>query len=140
MNAPQPDPRKPSAEIPGEIVYAAQIESFDKLPKAMQDKLIEVNPKARKKAAVIYVGKTRLEAEERYANHLVGYKSSRLVRKHHRQLIVLDRWKPKFPFALSPKLVKAIYLLARRSRADGAKREAEVARLLRDAGFFVHSA
>jgi hypothetical protein len=140
MSTPKPDPRKPSAESIGEIVYAVLIESFSKLPRKLQDKLMEANPRARKKAAVIYVGKTRLEAEARYANHLAGYKSSRLVEKHRRQLIVLDRWKPEFPFAISPRLTKAIYLLARRSRADGAKREAEVAGLLRDAGFFVHSA
>ena len=140
MSQPKNEPHKPSNETVGEIVYAVLLEPFGKLPKKLQGKLTEVNPEARKKAPVIYVGKTRLAAEERYANHLRGYKSSRLVERHHRQLIVLDRWKPEFPFGLSERVLKQVYLLARRSRANGAKREAEVARIFREAGFHVHSA
>jgi len=140
MSQPSKEPIKPSNEILGAIVYAVLLLPFDKLPAKLQRELLEIHPKARKKAPVIYVGQTRLSAEERHANHLRGYKASKLVRKHHRQLIVLDRWKPEFPFAISPKVVKQVYLLARRSRGNPAKREAEVARILRDAGFFVHSA
>jgi hypothetical protein len=61
------------------------------------------------------------------------------VRKHQQQLMVLDRWKPELPFAVSPGLVKQVYLLARRNQGDAAKREAAVAELFRKAGYYVYS-
>jgi hypothetical protein len=135
-----PTPKRPTSELTGSIVYAIWLQPFGKLPASLQKELIATHGLAKKKAPVIYVGQTRLEAEDRYANHLAGYKGSRTVKKHHRQLIVLDKWKPAFPFAISPDLVKAIYFLARRSKGNPTDREAAVATLLRQAGFYVHSA
>ena len=136
----KPTPKRPTSELSGSIVYAIWLEPFGKLPASLQKELVATHPLAKKKAPVIYVGQTRLEAEDRYANHLAGYKGSRTVKKHHRQLIVLDKWKPVFPFAVSPDLVKAIYFLARRSKGNPTDREAAVATLLRQAGFYVLSA
>ena len=134
------EPRRPTKELLGTIVYAVWLEPFGKLPASKQKKLIEQHPLARKKAPVIYVGQTRLEAEARYENHRNGHKASSLVRRFGRQLVVLDKWKPRFPFAISPDVVKAIYFLARRSNGEPKAREAAVATLLRQAGFYVHSA
>ena len=130
---------KPAKGVEGAIVYAVLLQVFSKLPESWQRKLAETHPLAGKNAPVIYVGQTKLPAEERFANHLEGYKGSAKVRRYHRQLMVLDRWKPELPFAVSPRLIKQVYLLARRSKADPAKREAAVAELFRKAGFYVYS-
>lgn len=140
MSDKTPEPNRPGSDTEGTIVYAVLLESFGKLPASWQKRLIETHPDARRKAPVLYVGQTRLDAEARYANHRNGHKASSAVRRFGKQLIVLDQWKPAFPFAISPRLVNAIYLLARRSNGKPTAREAAVASLLRDAGFFVHSA
>jgi hypothetical protein len=94
---------------------------------------------ARKNARVFYVGQTRLEAKDRYANHLAGYRSSRVVERYGRELVVLDKWRPVFPVAVTSDLVKEIYFNARRSRGNPTTREATVADLLRQAGYYVIS-
>jgi len=130
---------KPARDVVGAIVYAVLLKPFGKLPESWQRELEASHPGARRKAAVIYVGQTRLPAEERFSNHLEGYKASAKVRRYQQQLIVLDRWRPELPFAASPRLVKEVYLLARRSRVNPAQREAAVAELFRRAGFYVYS-
>lgn len=134
-----PEPKRPSDDTTGTIVYAVLLVPFGKLPESKQRKLIANHPLARKKAPVFYVGQSRLEAKDRYANHLSGHKSSRVVEKYGRRLVVLDKWKPVFPVAISPKVVNAIYLLSRRSRGNPTEREAAVATLLRQDGFYVIS-
>lgn len=139
MTNSDPAHKRPSKELTGTIVYAVLLVPFGKLPESKQRKLIAANPLARKKAPVFYVGQTRLEAEDRYANHLAGYKHSKDVKKYARELVVLDKSKPVFPVAISPKVVNAIYLKAQRNKDDAKAREAAVADLLRQAGFFVIS-
>lgn len=139
MTNSDPAHKRPSKDLPGTIVYAVLIVPFGKLPESKQRKLIAAHPLARKKAPVFYVGQSRLEAEDRYANHLAGYKSSRVVEKYGRKLVVLDKWKPVFPVAVTSDLVKEIYFNARRSRGNPTTREAAVAELLRQAGFYVIS-
>ena len=134
-----PEPKRPSKELPGTIVYAVLLVPFGKLPESRQRKLIANHPLARKKAPVFYVGQSRLEAKDRYANHLSGHRSSRVVERYGRKLVVLDKWKPVFPVAISPKVVNAIYLKAQRKKGDAKAREAAVADLLRQAGFYVIS-
>ena len=134
-----PEHKRPGNDTTGTIVYAVLIERLGKLPKSRQRRLLASHPMARKNARVFYVGQTRLEAKDRYANHLAGYRSSRVVERYGRELVVLDKWKPVFPVAVSPDLVKAIYFLARRSRGNPTDREAAVATLLRQAGFYVIS-
>jgi hypothetical protein len=113
---------------------------FSKLPLSWQQKLRKSNPEADAKAPVVYVGQTRLEADKRYENHLNGHKSSSVVRRFGKKLIVLDKWKPVLPTKASMKVAKAVYFLARRSRGKPETREAAVAALLREAGLYVHSA
>jgi hypothetical protein len=139
MTNSDPAHKRPSKDLPGTIVYAVLLVPFGKLPESKQRKQIAAHPLARKKAPVFYVGQSRLEAEDRYANHLAGYKSSRVVEKYGRKLVVLDKWKPVFPVAISPKVVNAIYLKAQRNKGDAKAREAAVATLLRQAGFYVIS-
>ena len=134
-----PEPKRPSKELPGTIVYAVLLVPFGKLPESKQRKLIADHPLAQKKAPVFYVGQSRLEAKDRYANHLSGHRSSRVVERYGRKLVVLDKWKPVFPVTVTPALVKEIYFKARRSRGNPTKREAAVADLLRQAGFYVIS-
>ena len=140
MSDTKPKPHQPDPKLPGTIVYAVWLQPFGKLPESWQKELVETHPKARKKAPVIYVGQTRLTAQQRFENHLNGHKASSAVRRHGRQLIVLDEWKPAFPFHVPDGLAKAAFFLARRSKGNPTAREAAVAELLRDAGFFVYSA
>ena len=134
------EPNRPSAELKGTIVYAVLLERFSKLPLSWQQKLRKSNPEADAKAPVVYVGQTRLEADKRYENHLSGHRSSSVVRRFGKKLIVLDKWKPVLPTKASMKVAKAVYFLARRSRGKPETREAAVAALLRGAGLYVHSA
>ena len=139
MSETKPKAHTPDPKLPGTIVYAVRLEPFGKLPESWQKELVKTHPKARKKAPVIYVGQSRLEAQERYENHRNGHKASPAVRRYGKQLIVLDKWEPGFPFPVPDGLAKAAYFLARRSQGNPTAREAAVAELLRDAGFFVYS-
>jgi len=139
MTNSDPAHKRPSRELTGTIVYAVLLERLGKLPESRQRRLLGSHPMARKNARVFYVGQTRLEAKDRYANHLAGYRSSRVVERHGRELVVLDKWKPVFPVAVSPDLVKAIFFLARRCKGNPTEREAAVATLLRQAGYYVIS-
>ena len=132
-------PHKPDPELSGAILYAVPLEYFGKLTKGDQDKLIELNPSAGKKAPIFYVGQTSLLAHQRYENHRNGYKASRWVRKYGQHLIEVDRWKPDFGVALPEKTIRAAYELARRSNEDPAAREKALTELLRGQGYFAIS-
>ena len=129
----------PDAGLPGSILYVVRLDYFGKLPKSRQAKLVELNPLAKKRAPVFYVGQTRLAAWKRYENHLKGYRASRWVKNHGHQLIKVDEWKPDFGVALSADTVKAAWSLARRNNGDPEKREKALTELLRAHGFYVIS-
>jgi hypothetical protein len=129
----------PDAGLPGSILYVVRLDYFGKLPKSRQEKLIELNPLAKKRAPVFYVGQTRLAAWKRYENHLKGYRASRWVKNHGHQLIKVDEWKPDFGVALSADTIKAAWSLARRNNGDPEKREKALTELLRAQGFYVIS-
>ena len=130
---------QPSAELKGSILYVVRLDAFGRLPKSRQAKLDELNPLARKKAPVFYVGQTRLAAWKRYENHLKGYRASRWVKNHGQQLIKVDEWKPDFGVAVSADTIKAAWSLARRNNGDPEKREKALTELLRTQGFYVIS-
>jgi hypothetical protein len=130
---------QPSAELKGSILYVVRLDYFGKLPKSRQAKLIELNPLAKKRAPVFYVGQTRLAAWKRYENHLKGYRASRWVKNHGHQLIKVDAWKPDFGVALPEAAIRAAWGLARRSNGEPGKREAALTELLRAQGFYVIS-
>lgn len=129
----------PDPALRGTILYVVRLDYFGTFPASKQAKLNELNPRARKKAPVFYVGQTRLPAWKRYENHLKGYRSSRWVEKHGQQLIKADEWKPDFGVALSDDTIKAAWRLARRSNGEPGKREKALTELLRAQGFYVIS-
>jgi hypothetical protein len=129
----------PVAGLPGSILYVVRLDYFGKLPKSRQEKLIELNPLARKRAPVFYVGQTRLEAWKRYENHLKGYRASRWVEKYGQQLIKVDEWKPDFGVALPEAAIRAAWGLARRNKGEPGKREKALTELLRSHGYYVIS-
>lgn len=139
--APDADPtgHTPDAKPRGTILYVVRLDYFGKLSKSQQAKLTALNPLARKKAPVFYVGQTRLPAWKRYENHLKGYKSSRWVEKHGQHLIKADEWKPDFGVALSADTIKAAWSLARWGEGDPGKREKALTELLRAQGYYVIS-
>jgi hypothetical protein len=139
--APDADPtgHTPDAKLRGTILYVVRLDYFGKLSKSQQAKLTALNPLARKKAPVFYVGQTRLPAWKRYENHLKGYKSSRWVEKHGQHLIKADEWKPDFGVALSADTIKAVWSLARRGEGEPGKREKALTELLRAQGYYVIS-
>ena len=76
-------PHKPDPALWGTtILYAVRLDYFGKMSKKDQQRLIEANPKAHKKASVFYVGQTTLEAWQRYENHRNGHWASRWVKKY----------------------------------------------------------
>jgi hypothetical protein len=129
----------PDPGLRGAILYVVRLDAFGKLPKSRQAKLLELNPLARKRAPVFYVGQTRLEAWKRYENHLKGYRASRWVEKHGQQLIKADEWKPDFGVALPEPAIRAAWGFARRSNGDPGKREQALTELLRAHGYHVIS-
>ena len=132
-------PHKPGTQLGGTILYVVRLGYFGKLAKRDQERLVELNPLASKKAPGFYVGQTSLQATERYENHRNGYKASRWVRKYGQKLIKVDEWKPDFGVALSEKAIRAAWQLARRSNGEPLEREQALAELLRTEGFFVIS-
>ncbi len=130
---------KPGTQLGGTILYVVRLDYFGKLAKRDQERLVELNPLASKKAPVFYVGQTSLRATERYENHRNGYKASRWVRKYGQKLIKVDEWKPDFGVALSEKAIRAAWQLARRSNGEPLEREQALAELLRAEGLFVIS-
>lgn len=80
-------PHKPDPDLRGAILYVVRLDYFGKLSKRDQDRLIELNPQANKKASVFHVGQTVLLARQRFENHLNGCKASRWVRKY-------GKWRP----------------------------------------------
>jgi hypothetical protein len=132
-------PHKPDRELSGAILYVVRLDYFGKLSKRDQDRLVALNPQARKKAPVFYVGQTALLAEQRYENHLNGYKASRWVKKYGQSLVRVDEWKPDFGVALSEKTIRAAWQLAKRSGADPGQRERGLTELLRAQGYYVVS-
>ncbi len=130
---------QPSAEPKGPILYVVRLDYFGKLPKSRQEKLVELNPQAKKRAPVFYVGQTRLEAWKRYENHLKGYRASRWVEKYGQQLIKVDAWKPDFGVALPEAAIRAAWGLARRNKGEPGKREKALTELLRSHGYYVIS-
>jgi hypothetical protein len=136
--APDADPtgHTPDAKLRGTILYVVRVYYLGKHCISQQAKLTALNPLARKKAPVFYVGQTRLPAWKRYENHLKGYKSSRWVEKHGQYLIKADEWKPDFGVALSADTIKAAWSLARRGEGDPGKREKALTELLRAQGYY----
>ncbi|MEY2751102.1 MAG: hypothetical protein RLZZ550_1073 [Verrucomicrobiota bacterium] len=129
----------PDAGLPGSILYVVRLDYFGKLPKSRQEKLVELNPQAKKRAPVFYVGQTRLEAWKRYENHLKGYRASRWVEKYGQQLIKVDAWKPDFGVALPEAAIRTAWGLARRNKGEPGKREKALTELLRSHGYYVIS-
>lgn len=133
-------PHKPDPALSGTtVLYAVRLDYFGKLSKKDQQRLIDLNPQANKKAPVFYVGQTALEAWQRYENHRNGHKDSKWVRKYGQQLIEVDQWEPDLGVALPKKTIKAAWKLARRSKADAVEREKALAELLRAQGYYVIS-
>lgn len=132
-------PHKPDGKLGGAILYVVRLEYFGKLSKRDQNRLVELNPQANTKASVFYVGQTALLAEQRYENHLNGYKASRWVKKYGKRLVRVDEWKPDFGVALSEKNLRAAWQLAMRSDTDPGQREKELTELLRAQGYYVVS-
>lgn len=132
-------PHKPDPELGGAILYVVRLNYFGKLMRLDQERLIQLNPHAQKKAPVFYVGQTALMASQRYENHLNGYKSSRWVRRYGQALIRVDEWKPDFGVAIPKKTIRTAWELARRSNDDPIEREKALTELLRAQGFFVIS-
>ncbi len=132
-------PHKPDPNLRGTILYVVRLDFFGKLSKRDQDRLIKLNPEARKKAPVFYVGQTVLLAWQRYENHRHGYKASRWVKKYGQLLINVDEWKPDFGVALPKKTIGAAWQLARRSDDESVDREKALAELLRAQGCYVIS-
>ena len=133
-------PHKPDPALYGTtILYAVRLDYFGKLTKKDQQRLLDLNPHANKKAPVFYVGQTTLEAWQRYENHRNGHKDSKWVRKYGQQLIEVDQWEPDFSVALSKKTIKAAWELARRSDGDPLEREKALSELLRAQGYYVIS-
>lgn len=131
-------PHKPDPELYGTtILYAVRLNDFGKMSKKDQQRLIDLNPHAKKKAPVFYVGQTTLQARERYENHRNGHWASKWVRKYGLHLIRVDEWKPDFGVALPKKTIKAAWELARRSEDEPLAREQALAELLREQGYYV---
>ena len=134
-------PHTPDPELWGTaIVYAVRLDYFGKMSKKDQQRLIDANPQADKKAPVFYVGQTSLEAWQRYENHRNGHKAGHgWVKKYGQHLIRVDEWKQDFGVALPEQTIKAAWQLARRSKVDHIEREKAVAELLRAQGYYVIS-
>ena len=123
---------------PGWIVYAVELQPFGKLPIGKQRQLLELNPQAKNKARVFYVGQSRHEAVDRYQNHLSGFNASAWVKNFGSKLIVLDKWKPELR-GVRLNVLKSIFQLAQRDKSEPNTRESQVAELLRAEGFHVYS-
>ena len=132
-------PHKPEPGIRGAILYVVRLDYFGKLSKGDQDRLVELNPQANKKAPVFYVGQTALPAHLRYENHINGYKASRWVKRFGISLIRVDEWKPDFGVALADKTLRASWRLGRRSDDDPLEREKALTELLRAQCYYIVS-
>jgi hypothetical protein len=131
-------PHKPDPALWGTaIVYAVRLNFFGRMSKTDQQRLIDANPQATKKAPAFYVGQTTLEAQQRYENHLNGHWDSKWVRKYGQHLIRVDEWKPDFGVWLPEEAIRAAWQLARRSKADPLAREQALAELLRAERYYV---
>ncbi|TSA32460.1 MAG: hypothetical protein D4R66_06255 [Opitutales bacterium] len=124
--------------LPGWIVYAVELQPFAELPIGKQRELQELNPQAKEKARVFYVGQSRHEAVDRYQNHRAGFNASAWVKRFGVRLIVLDRWVPALR-GVRAQVVKDIFLIAQRNKGEPTARERRVTELLRSEGFFVYS-
>ncbi|NBR43088.1 MAG: hypothetical protein EBU04_09640 [Verrucomicrobia bacterium] len=111
---------------------------LSKLPIGKQRELQELNPQAKEKARVFYVGQSRHEAVDRYQNHRAGFNASAWVKRFGVRLIVLDRWVPELR-GVRLQVVKEIFLISQRNKGEPTARERRVTELLRSEGFFVYS-
>ena len=124
----------------GSIVYAVMLRPLDEFESGHLRRAMKDNSHKITKLRVFYVGQTSRTAQERYEQHLVGYKAGRKwVQKYNQRLVPLDEKYPDLGSRISDSLKSEIYRLSRRSKADPRIREAKVAQLLRDQGFCVIS-
>jgi hypothetical protein len=124
----------------GSIVYAVMLRPLDDFEPGHLKRAMRDNPQEITKKRVFYVGQTSCTAQERYKQHLVGYKAGRKwVQKYNQRLVPLDEKYPDLGSRISDSLKSEIYRLSRRSKAEPRIREAKVAQLLRDQGFCVIS-
>jgi hypothetical protein len=124
----------------GSIVYAVMLRPLDDFEPGHLKRAMRDNPQEITKKRVFYVGQTSCTAQERYEQHLVGYKAGRKwVQKYNQRLVPLDEKYPDLGSRISDSLKSEIYRLSRRSKAEPRIREAKVAQLLRDQGFCVIS-
>lgn len=124
----------------GSIVYAVMLDSLDKFTSGHKVRVLKDNSHKITKLRVFYVGQTSRTAQERYEQHLAGYKAGRKwVINYGKRLVPLDEKYPDLGRGISESLAKEIYRLSRRSKADPRIREAKVTQLLRDQGFCVIS-
>ncbi len=123
------------------IVYVAELKKLREFSKGDQARVRKLNPEVRGGTRpVLYVGETGLCALERYLQHLLKYKSQRAwIHKYGVRLVDASSSLIKLP-GLTEATKRQIYHLARPLRTDSKVREAEVARLLREAGYYVVSA
>jgi len=131
----------PKGKTPQRIVYAAVLKKLSAFTEGERKRVLVKNRGVGENSRpVIYVGETGLTAEERYQKHLDGIKSPRgWIRKYGVRLLKLSSGLTDLP-GVSRETKLAIYRLARPLRTDSKVREAEVARLLREAGYYVVSA
>lgn len=86
------------------------------------DKLLAANPNRDHSKPCVYVGMTGLTPEKRFENHKKGHKANRYVRKHGERLL------PHFYERFNPMPYE-----------EALRKEAELARELRDRGYAVWS-
>jgi len=131
----------PKGKTPQRIVYAAVLKKLSAFTEGERKRVLLKNPGVGKTSRpVIYVGETGLTAEERYQKHLDGIKSPRgWIRKYGVRLLNLSTGLTDLP-GITEATRRQIYHLSRPLRTDSKVREAEVAKLLRESGYYVVSA
>ena len=127
-------------EAPGSIVYAVLLVGLDGFKPGDRKSVQEKNPQAITKLKVYYVGQTSRPFEARYQQHLNGIKAGHgWIRKYKSRPVRLDEGEADFGRGVPPAIRRQIARLSRRQLRDPKVREANVARLLREAGFAVIS-
>jgi len=126
--------------LEGSVVYAVLLCGLDKFEAGHQKRALRDNPQEITKLKVFYIGQTGRTAQERYEQHLAGYKAGRKwVMNYGVRLIPLDEKYPELGRGVPDALAKKIYWLSKRSKSNAAARELKVAELLRGQGFCVIS-
>jgi len=131
----------PKIKTAPRIVYVGELLPLSKFSKADRERVLEHNPEVRGASRpVLYVGETGLSTLERYLQHLLRYKSQRgWIHKYGIRPIDVSSGLIRLK-GITEATRRQIYHLSRPLRTDSKLREAEVARLLRESGYYVVSA